>query len=314
MLLVTNNFNNFNNFNKLINQKVKTSNPGDTFERIRLTTNTGMSDWYDLLQLSWFEYQQLKLGIIKPSEKLIERVSEKFSLSFEGLISGLIDYRALALRYEEPSKIISDTYVKAAYGRRRASIAAVNFLEKNVNWRLRLDAIRKLNISENFLQDPFAPISMQFMTDLCDYLSQRQFQKSDFFAMGAYTYEANKQGLMARIFSELTSPKEAYEFFFQDCMKFFERNCSYSITQINDTSLTFECLTDSHVAAESGMRHLGSIPVCQFKSGIIASVPCYLGLPISKIKEISCVHVGDSICRSEIDFTEARKLQLRLTS
>ena len=91
--------------------------------------------------------------------------------------------------------------------------------------------------------------------------------------MGSFAYEGNKNSIVAQLFSELRSAKEAYEFFFNDCMKLFEQNCNYRITCIDEKSLTVEYLTDPHVAAASGISHLGSTHVCQVKIGLIANVP-----------------------------------------
>lgn len=296
----------------LADRPTRTFSPliSDTLERMRITTEVSSQEWFDILQLSWSDYQNIKLGRALPSEKLTERIARHFNIKTQDLLSGKIDYKALALNSALSRSSMSEIYLKAAYGRRRTSINAVNFLERYAGWRLRFDAIRKLSVSENMLQDPFAPISMKFITDLCGYLHQRQFQKEDFYAMGAYTTEANRQTLIAELFAELPSAKAAYEFFFNDCMKLFEQNCNYIITQINDASLTVEYITNHDVAAESGVRHLGNTHVCQLKRGAIAHIPTYLGLPAARTKELACVHSGDDICRLELDFSDARKAQL----
>lgn len=278
----------------------------DTLERLRVTAGVSSNEWFDILQLSWSDYQNIKLGYVVPSEKLTERVAQYFDLTIDDILYGKIDYKSLALHFETGSLVMPELYSKAAYGRKRTSISSIDFLENYVGWDLRLDAIRKLSVTESMLQDPFAPISMKFITDLCGYLQQRQFQKEDFFAMGAYTYKANKQTLVSELFSNFSSPKEAYEFFFNDCMKLFELNCTYTITKISDTSLTMEYLTNSDVAAESGMRHLGSVNVCQVKNGFASIIPRYLGLPQAKVNEVACVHCEDDICRLEIDFSAAQ--------
>lgn len=281
----------------------------DTLERLRLTANMSSHEWFDVLQVSWVDYQQIKLGRSVPSEKLTERAAGHFNLNAVDVLAGHIDYTSLALSLEAHDHVMPDVYSKAAFGRMRTSITSVDFLEKYVGWRLRLDVIRKLSVSERLLLDPFAPISMKFITDLCDYLHQRQFQKADFFAMGAFSYEGNKNSLVAQLFLKFQFVDEAYEFFFNDCMKIFEQNCTYTITQISKTTLTLEYLTNPDVAAESGVRHLGSAHICQVKCGIFANIPRYLGLPAAKIKEVSCVHCGDDVCRLELDFSEANKIQ-----
>ncbi len=279
----------------------------DTLERLRVTASVSSKEWFDLLQLSWTEYQNIKLGNLEPTEKLIERVAKHFNLKTDAVMCGEINYKSLSLSFDTGSQTMPEVYSKAAFGRKRTSITSIDFLEEYVGWGLRHDAIRKLSVSESMLQDPFAPISMKFITSLCDYLHLRQFQHADFFAMGSYTYEANKNTLIAGLFSGLSSPKEAYEFFFTDCMKLFEQNCKYTVIEIDDNSLTVEYYTNPNVAAESGVRHLGSVHVCQLNRGHAAVIPRYLGLPAAKVKKTSCVHKGDTVCKLEIDFSEATK-------
>lgn len=282
----------------------------ETLERLRLTANVETPEWLDLLQMTWHDYQDVKINKIVPAEKCIARLAEHFKLTYENVQTGSVDYKSLAMKLDSTHKELPEVYSKAAYGRRRTSITSVDFVERYAGWRLRLDAIRKLNVSESLLQDPFASISMQFITDLCAYLHRRQFVKSDFYAMGAYTYEGNKNSVIGKLFSEMPGAKEAYEFFFLECMKLFEQNCIYTITRMSDHDLSVEYLTNPNVAAEAGVKHLGNAHVCQLKIGSIANIPRYLGLPAASIKEVSCVHCGDDICRLDIDFSLANKAQL----
>lgn len=286
----------------------------ESLERLRITSNIGRHDWFDILQLTWSDYQQIRLGHIVPDEKILERAANYFKLNPRDILAGNINYTSLALKNDSLMEKLPETYSKAAYGRMRTSISSVNFLEKAVGWRLRLDAIRNLKISESMLQDPFASISMKFITDLCNYLQKRSFGDNDFFAMGAYTFESNDNTIVSKLFSEFASPKEAYEFFFNDCMKLFEQNCTYTITKINDASLTMEYLTNPDVAAEVGTRHLGSPQICQLKKGVTSVIPRYLGLAAAKVNKVSCVHSGDPTCRFDVDFSAAQKMRVRLPS
>ncbi len=282
----------------------------ETFERLRITSELSSPQWLEMLNLSWNEYQNFKISQLELSQKCLENVAAYFDLTTEQVIKGQIDYQALGMQFEKGFKELPEIYAKAAFGRKRTSITSLDFVEKFAGWRLRLDALRKLEVSESLLQDPFGAISMRFITDLCTYLRQRQFKKSDFFAMGSFTYEGNKNSVVGKLFSEMPSAKDAYEFFFQECMKLFEQNCIYTITRMSDNDLSVEYITNPYVAAESGVKHLGNTHVCQVKMGLIANIPRYLGLPASKIKEVSCVHNGDSVCCLEVDFSEANKQQL----
>lgn len=293
--------------NYVANNLTNSPSPAETLERLCLTSNMSSEQWYDVLQLSWSEYNDLKLGRLTSSKSVYERVAGEFKLRPTQIISGNIDFKSIALEFEKKDLIIPENYTNAAYGRKRTSITSIDFLESYSGWRLRTDAIRNLSVSEGFLQDPFAPISMNFITDLCAYLQKRQFQAEDFFAMGAYSFIGNKNSIISRLLSDFTCVKDAYAFLLNDCMKLFELNCTYKIIKANDTSLTVDYITNADVAAETGVRHLGNVPVCHTKRGFAAVVPLYLGLPKALVKKTACVHKGDDVCRLEIDFIEAAK-------
>lgn len=281
----------------------------DTLERLRLISDISNPEWLDLLNMSWLDYHQARLNNVNPSENCIENVARYFGLPVKNVLDGNINFQAFALRHEGDFTKMPEVYSIAAYGRMRTSITALDFVERRAGWRLRLDAIRKLDVAEALLQDPFAAISMRFITDLCEYLHRRQFQKADFYSMGAYSCQLNKKSVVGNLFSGLSNAKEAYEFFFYECMKIFEQNCDYKITQISNHNLCVEYVTNPHVAAESGIRHLGSTHVCQLKIGFIANIPQHLGLPAASISEEACVHRGDEVCRLGIAFFEPKKNQ-----
>jgi hypothetical protein len=150
---------------------------------------------------------------------------------------------------------------------------------------------------------------MKFITDLCSYLERRQFKARDFVSMGAYSFVSNSNSVVGKLFSEMPNSAAAYDFFFNSLLKLFEQNCTYSITRMGRNDLTVDYLTNPDVAAESGIRHLGSEHVCQLKIGFISVIPRYLGLPDSAITKTACVHCGDPVCRLEIDFSEANRAQ-----
>ncbi len=289
-------------FSSPLRKNLNSSLP-ETFERIRLTTNVSQHDWFDILQVTWLDYQKFKLGKWEPVEKLTERIGNHFNINSRDVLAGNINYSALAMKFEEKNKQMPERFSKAAFNRMRTSISSVNFLENVAGWRLRLDVIRRLDITEKMLQDPFAPISIILLTDLCDYLSQRQFQKKDFFEMGAYTFESDRQSLVPKLFSEISNPKESYEFLFNDCMNLWQQTSDFKLTDISNSTATVEFLTNRDAAAEVGIRHLGSAHVCQIKLGCVSNVPRYSGRPAARVKELACVHRGDDVCRFELDFS-----------
>ena len=276
----------------------------DSLERLRLTTHTSQADWLDLLQLHWDDYQKLKAGEIGIDASVIERVTEHFQLSSQDFIENKVDFKWLA-QSDLHGHSITPTplrYTQAAYGRKRASINAVDFLERIGGWRLRYDLLESLSFPEAELQDPFGSISVQFMTDVCAYLNRRQFDKETLFAMGADTYQATRHSLVGKIFSEMRSVPELYEHFFGDCMRLFEANCDYRLTRITAHEGTLEVRSNTGVAEQLGVKQIGNAQLCTFKAGMIACIPQFLGRAQAEVKETKCVHHGDHCCRFEFKF------------
>lgn len=283
----------------------------ETLEHLRANSNLSSTEWYELLEVNWHDYQGLKANSLTLSENSVQNISDYFKLKPEQILNGNIDFKELTLRMEQGPKDLPQIYSKAAFGRQRTSITSLDFVEHFGGWRLRSDTIKKMGVSETVMLDPFASISMKFITDLCSYLERRQFQKKDFFNMGAYSFVSNSNSVIGKILSEMPNSAVAYDFFFNECLKLFEQNCNYTVTKMGKNELTIEYVTNPDVAAESGVRHLGNKHVCQLKSGFIAMIPRYLDLPPAKINKLTCVHCGDPVCTLEIDISDANKAQLK---
>lgn len=272
----------------------------DTLERLRVTARLSQTEWCDLLGVFWQDYQKLKFGEYQIDDKAIDGLASYFQIPASSIIEGQIDFSALALKRERPQDTLPEKYQKAAFSRRRSVVTSVDFLESRFGWRLRADALNKLELPESVVQNPYGAISVQCIVDLCTYLKRRGFTTNDFFAMGVYSYEACKDTLLGRVFSELRNPTEIYEVFITEAMKLFESNCRYTIHRLSPGYVFIEVTSDRDVAAKLKVRHIGSKELCEFKAGLAASIPLFHGLPAAKVREVKCVHRGDSTCLFEI--------------
>lgn len=283
----------------------------ETLERLRANSNLDSSEWFSLVGISFSDYIDLKVNPQALPDKSVDNLATYFDLRPEQIHTGKINFKNLTLKMEQGPKDLPEIYGKAAFGRQRTSITSLDFVEHFGGWRLRHDSIKKLGVTESSMLNPFAAISMRFITDLCSYLSLRQLQSRDFYNMGAFSFVSNRNSVLGKILSEMPDSNTAYDLFFSECMKLLQQNYMYSITKRSSDHLTVEYVTDSEIAAESGVRHLGSHHVCQIQAGFISTIPMYLGLPAAKIKKTSCVHCGDPVCTLQIDISEANQEQFK---
>ncbi|UYL07753.1 hypothetical protein B9G69_011920 [Bdellovibrio sp. SKB1291214] len=275
----------------------------DTLERIRQVTQLSESQWQDLLQVTWWDYTLIRTGERKLSESSLFRLSSHIQCAPEQIISGHIDFHGLQiLTDKESSWQMPEAYSYAMYGRRRTTITTFEYIERYHGWKMRMDVLRHLGLSEAMLQDPFAPISMRVITDALEYLSKRGFKDRDFFAMGLYTYIGNSQTILGQHYGQMANPKEVIAHMWSDCLKFYEQNCRYRFLKLNDQGAVIEVVSEKHVAEEMGVKHLGNQHVCQLKAGMMASAPMYLWQAPAKTTEICCAHKGAQACVFEISF------------
>lgn len=270
-------------------------------------------DWLDLLQLSWQDYYSFRAGQIPVSEKRLQNLAEFFGLEMTELISGQIDFRKVAAARAPRKDAIPEKYLAAAHGRMRSTITSVEFLEKNFGWRLKQDMLGRFGMSDPSLMDAFSPVSIQLITEMCDYLHKRQFSSQDFFRMGAHSYEGNRHSLVAKFYSEIPTYRDAFEAFATVLMPVFEQNCTYRFGMRDDTTGIVLSNSNPDVANEMGVKYLGSPHLCNVKAGIWASIVSYFNMSLPTVTHPLCEHRGDGVCKHVFDFSQCLDVSAGLT-
>lgn len=262
--------------------------------------------WLEVLELSKRTYQEFLTGRRGLSEASIESLARHLELDPSDILSGNVNFQAVSARLGDGEKTLPEAYSVAAFGRRRTTITSFDFIEKKLGWRTRAEILRRFKINETVLTDFMAPINMQFMTDVADYLKKRHgVGERTFFEMGAHSAVGNRHTLIAEVLSAARSPAEAYEILFGGLIKFFEQNTRYSIASLDADGCTIDVVSYKYVAEALGVRHLGSREICSLKGGFLASIPLYIGRPLADVTETKCVHRGDELCRYEVLFVSA---------
>lgn len=289
----------------------KIGDPIDMIERLHSISGLSEDQWFDLLQLSWNEYFSFRSGRKDLNLESLERLSAFFNIELSDLLAGRVGFKELALKMSRQDTGVPERYLVAARGRFRSTITAIDSLGDLYGWRLRQDILSKFNLSESQLQDPFTPISIRLITEICDYLHRRQFTSQDFFRMGVYSYYGNKDTILSKIYSEIDSFKDAIEALFTDLMPLFEANCHYKYEALPDGRGLVTVRSISDVASALRVKFVGSPLTCQFKGGIWASTALYFGLNVPKVSHPKCEHRGDSSCQYILDYKYCKPLETK---
>jgi len=273
----------------------------DNLERLHALSRMPKAEWLDMLGLSWQKYYQYKIGISEFPSSSLRQLSNHFQVAEENIVEGYIDFQKLEMLSEQQD--LHERFLVGAHGRRRTTITSIEYLEKAFGWRLRYDVMNHFQVSTSALQDPFATISIRFITEMAEYLKKRQFKQADFYRMGMYSAEGNRQSLIGKIFSEMENLEQAYNMFLNKTIFIFENNCTYNYQQITEKTGLVTVHSTPDVAAELKVKHLGSESICELKAGMFASLPSYMGLNNAKVTHFTCEHRGDDACRFHVDQT-----------
>jgi hypothetical protein len=248
------------------------------------------------------DYQSFRSGATELSLLGLSRVANYLDLNLENLMDGKIDYKAISARFQGDSFYIPESYSENGFSRRRTAVNLLDAAEEFLGWQARVSALKYLQTSETALRDLDATINLQFQVDLCNYL-QRKYRCDDtFFAMGAYSVVTNHKTEFGKRMAAQKRVSTIYQFFIEEFLSnHWEKNYHYRLTKLTDTSCQIEAVPNPDAMTQAG-RYPGSALICQTKAGVSACVPGYLGLPFAHVREIKCVHRGDSSCVQEVDF------------
>jgi hypothetical protein len=264
-------------------------------------------NWYSLLELSGPQLERINSYVDDIPTSALERVAAEFKIDPQALLGESIDFREIAIRHSRGHQL-PGRFMIGAFGRRRATIGALDFLEKKSGWRTRRDVFRHFKVNEAMFSNSMDPISMRFMTDVCTYLVKAHgYTKNDLYQLGTNIQANNRGTIVGNVFSSCRGPDEIYERFFGDMMKFFELNCEYFIVKVDNERCVIDVLSRSEVAEALRVKHLGNVETCAFKAGIFSSLTGFLGMPFAGIRELSCVHRGDASCRYELNYPRSSK-------
>lgn len=273
----------------------------DRIEHLQTIAELPEDEWLDLLQMTWRDYRHFLLGQRRLPEISAREIQKFFDIPHVDLTKEDPNFEDLALRFHRIPKELPEEFLVGAHGRRRTSITSLEFIKLKHGWRLHRDVLKTLNVDPSAMKDPFAPISMKFITDVTSYLAKREFHLIDFFQMGRYSRQANQNSVVGQILSSCPTPNEAYHTFFNVLMPLFERNCEYSFSPTSDSTGIVSYRSNRDVAEELNTKVLGNELVCTLKHGVFSSMPGYLGLTDAKVSHTRCQHRGDSTCTTVID-------------
>lgn len=275
-----------------------------TLESLRSTLKLSHRQWADVLGLAISEYGSSYLAKQDTTIPSLSRVSDILNISVEAILKNNIDYNAVYRQFTGKSPSLPERYEVSHGSRIRTARNALNYLTDTGFGELREALIKHTQLNEAILGDIERPVGLNLMVDIWDYLRGEGFNEHDFHSIGLYTSRTSRNRVRP-LFADARSVFELFVRFFEYLPRYFDSNCDYQIIKTSETTFVLFSSTREQVADELKVRQVGSQEGCHVRAGVFASVPAYLGLPFSKVRETKCVHRKDDYCKFEFDFEYA---------
>lgn len=266
-------------------------------------------EWADYLGLSSSQYRKFRDGSWDLPVNALYSLSKNAKLDLKALLEGEINLSQLAREnaLKKASDFrLPDKYATSAFSKRLSSINILDCVEEFFGWRLRFQALKRLGISEAAFLDPNKRINIQFLADLCRVLKESGMNEKSITALGAHSVITYMDTPIGKQLARYKTLPSVYEKLFEDLIgKYLERNFFYRLLSLSDTECVIEGRPNAELQEAFHTEKVGNQYFCMTKVGVASSVPGYLGLPFSKVKETKCIHRGDPACWFHVDYSSS---------
>jgi hypothetical protein len=265
-----------------------------------------MSEHLYLTEKEYFQFRTSKKDLPASSILLL---AHELGLDPENLSYGRLDYQAFQKHYSGEYAYLPERYSRAAFSKRLTSFPILEFSDLHFGQNFTDLLLKKLQVNRIIFRDPNESINILFLTDACEFFVKMGHPQSILFQMGAQFSTTHQNTEVGKRLKQCKTIKEAYETYIHPLTELLERNWSYKLLTLNNTSCLLEAEENDEVLQALHLNHLGSQYTCAVKTGITSTIPAFLNLPLGSSLETHCVHRGDSSCRYEVNFEYAYAMQ-----
>lgn len=249
----------------------------------------------DLVRLTEKEMVKMRAKERDISPRAAFYLADALNIGFEAIVTGRMDYIALAQQFLGNHSYIPERYLQGAHSKRRTVINILDYIKENLGGEQRWRTLQQFQMTESMFEDPDAPINLRFSVDICDMLLNRHRTHQTLFEIGQHSVRTNKNSEMGQSLQKARNVREVYEMMFSGISeRYIENNFTWKI----DSFSTEECLISGYPNEEIvnaiGKKYVYASSGMWIREGFIASIPEYIGMESAKIKRVRCVSRMDS--------------------
>lgn len=274
----------------------------EQLERIRVSLGVPFDEWEALTRLTRAELASLEASRGQPPLSAVEAVAEALDLDPERILAGEVDIHALLAHRGGSVCHLPQRYERAAFSRLRTSSHLLDYVELHFGWRARQRILNRFQITDSLFLSKDHQINIRFLSDVCDLLHHSGVSFEQLRRMGMHSTIANYHSPLGEIFRQHPDPMDLWQTaVFELGHRYYDRNFIYRIDSLTRDELRLEAAPNPEVQEALDTRYIGSPAVCASKSGTIAALTTYVGLPSAPIRETRCIHRGDPVCFFVLD-------------
>lgn len=247
-------------------------------------------------QLAQWKSQPKKLPI-----RALSDLCQKLNLSLECVFEGRVDYDVLFNQYYGNLNVLPQRYTKFANSKARTIKIITDYCRSNIGDHFQRQVFRYFQISEKFIQNENNQINLNLVRDLLAYVKRYQGDENIYYNMGLSSVSAFAQSPAGPTLSVQKKISGLFQCMFEDLIHHIELNCDYRISKLGTEKIVLDVIPKRDIQDALATKRPGSWEICQYKKGIISSLPLHISWPRSEVEKTKCIHRGDARCTYEVN-------------
>ena len=280
--------------------------------RSRIILNLDDKHLGELLKVNTCDVRHVLTGQRKVTVHNLLHALNHFHVSLEAILENRVDYKTLEAQFKQKGSSdqdgLNEFYTENGHNKKRSVINILNYIEANESIEDKFLILRDFQMKLSDFDNPDEIINNRFIVELLDRLFKRGYSLKEIMAMGEFSYECNKDGVLAESLGRLSSSRELLEYFFDVAVKKYDTNYKYCITKLTDEYCEVDLYQNTDVLDAMKTEKLGSPLVSLMKSGVIKTLPKFIGMDDFDVKIGKSIHAGDDHCSYVIHYKNDKKL------
>jgi transcriptional regulator with XRE-family HTH domain len=277
---------------------------GITLHKVSQTLGWEKKQLIERLGVTQKEYDRLSRDFNKIPVYKLYKLSKGLDIDPGRFMKGEIDYEVLYQHQNGNLPELKQKYKESPTSRIRTVQNAIDYLDVFSREHV-FKILRKLQINFASLKHPESLVNVRLIDDI--YIEMMKLgYKADFFKSlakeGAINYK-NSLPFYGR-FKGISSPKELYENFFDDHIRYIDRNWDYKILSSSDKEMVFEVKTSESLQEITKKKAFGSWGFTMHRVGFAQGLFSYIGMEGLNVKLLKTIHEGEKSCTYKIEYPE----------